>query len=293
MNIKKYNKMNHLISNKMRGILVLVISLNFCYSASSQEIKGEIIGSVSGVFSTLDYSLNGASLRNGKGGQVGVHYGYHLSENYSLQLGLEFQSVSSSSRYEVIRGSYNATDSEGEDFEFRYRGTNFQEQQKAQFVSIPLVVQYETSGVSRFYIAVGGKVALPIDTYYETDIKTLNTSGFYRQYNVELFDPEFAGFGTYRNINVNDQDLELKTAFSATLELGIKQMLSSNNSIYIGLFFDYGINDLYDGEEFEDLVNYSNDIPSEFTYNTILGTSNASEVKLNAYGVKLKYSLGI
>ena len=70
-------------------------------------------------------------------------------------------------------------------------------------------------------------------------------------------------------------------------------MLSSNNSIYIGLFFDYGINDLYDGEEFEDLVNYSNDIPSEFTYNTVLGTSNASEVKLNAYGVKLKYSLGI
>ena len=72
-----------------------------------------------------------------------------------------------------------------------------------------------------------------------------------------------------------------------------QQLFSSNNSIYIGLFFDYGINDLYDGEEFEDLVNYSNDIPSEFTYNTILGTSNASEVKLNAYGVKLKYSLGI
>ncbi|MBZ9629514.1 hypothetical protein LB465_01885 [Salegentibacter sp. LM13S] len=169
----------------------------------------------------------------------------------------------------TIQGSYMTQDAEADEFEFRYSADNFSENQEVYFLNIPLQIQYESSGMTRFYAAAGVKAGLVLTSEYQSSIASLETSGYYPQYGVELTDSEFAGFGEFDQVSNSKSDLDLRTNFVAYLESGVKLMLENRQSLYMGLFLDYGLNDIKPDGSQGRLIDYNNQNPTAFAFGMI------------------------
>ncbi|MBZ9729945.1 YesU family protein [Salegentibacter sp. JZCK2] len=158
----------------------------------------------------------------------------------------------------MTQGAYITQDPEGEEFVFRCQADDFSENQEVYFLNIPLQIEYESPGMIRFYAAAGVKAGSVVDSKYKSRTTSLENSGYYPQYDVELTDPEFAGFGEISVVNSVKSDLNLKTNFVAHLESGAKLMLENSLSLYIGAFLDYGLNDIKSDVSQDRLIDYNN-----------------------------------
>jgi hypothetical protein len=274
------------IFHKLALVIIAIVSI----SGYSQEKKHEFSIAAGGMFSHIDYEIKDGNLDHGNGLSLGLRYSYYLNENWSLGLGAEYQSFNSTAKLDLASGNYMATDSEGETFEFRYNADNLIEKQSLKFINIPLNLQYEGADYPSFYASVGAKIGFSLKSTYETSIENLSTSGYYPQYDVELFDPRFAGFGNFGSISTGKQDIDLNVSYLATFEAGIKQFEDEGNTIYIGLYFDYGLNDILNKDSNKQIVEYPQNLPVNFKYNSILQSSYTDNVKIIAYGAKVRYA---
>lgn len=259
--------------------------------ANAQEEKNEFSIYAGGVFSSIYYDLNQGQVEHDNGVQLGLKYAFYLNENWSIGLGAEYQTYNSVAKFDYLTGSYNTTDIENDPFEFRYSSRSYEESQKLEYVNVPLTVQFETGdGITDFYVSAGVKAGFAIKGNYETKMDALTTSGYYPQYNAELFGPTFMGFGSFYQVDAGKQDLETKIAWSGTLETGVKQYIGERSSCYIGVFVDYCFNSIADNKD-ENVINYpSNEMPVDLQFNSVINSSYSKDVRLMAYGVKLRFA---
>lgn len=288
----KKNRVNYITS-----ITMIIAFLATCLNGYSQDKKAkiekadkkyELSIAVGGPFSFINYRTPQETVL-GNGFSADIRYSYYLNEGLSVNLGVEYQTYSSATKSGFVTGQYAATDADNESFQFRYKAANFREEQKLGYVNIPVGIQFETSGKTKLYLGAGAKIGFAVNGTYETTIENLTTSGYYPQYNVELFNPAFAGFGNTANINTGKQDLSTEISYSATIEAGVKQSIGSNKSIYIGLYLDYGLNNIYEKQS-KNVVQYNPEIPVALSYNTVLNSAY-DDVKLLSYGLKLRFAL--
>lgn len=269
---------------------IITVFLAACINSYSQDKKHEFSISVGGPFSFIKSTSAGETVP-GNGINAGIRYSYYLSDELSLGIGVEYQTYSSDSKYNYIASQYNAVDAENESFQFRYKATNLREEQKLGYINVPIGIQFETPGTTKLYVAAGAKIGFASSGTYESTIANLTTSGYYPQYNVELLSPTFAGFGSANNVKTPKQDLDTKTSYSATFETGVKQQIGSKNSIYIGVYLDYGLNNIYDKSENKNLVQYNPQLPVEFKYNSAFDSGLARDMRLVSYGLKLRIAM--
>jgi hypothetical protein len=274
----------------IKSLTVITAFLATCFTNYAQDKKQEFSISVGGPFSFIESISAGKSV-SGNGFSAGLRYSYYLNKNFSLGIGVEYQLYNSDLKFNSPTGQYNTVDTEGESFQFRYRATNLIEQQKLGYLNIPIGVQFETPGTSKLYIAAGGKIGFATSGSYESTMSNLTTSGYYPQYNVELFDPVFAGFANTNNAKINNQDLDTKVSYSATFEIGLKQQIGSRNSIYIGAYADYGLNNIYDKNKNKNLVQYNPELPVVLEHNSAFDSDLARDMRLVSYGLKLRFAL--
>lgn len=276
--------------------IISMCLLGFFSNAQESPHQFSIYGS--GVFAKANYELSKGTNQTDNGFQVGIGYRYYLNENWSLGSGVEFQHYETQIFAKTLSDNYNTSDLENDAFEFRYKADNYKEHHKSQYAAIPLNVQFETRGETAWYANLGGKVGFNLSSEYETTIGQLSTSGYYPQWNVELFDPQFMGFGEWNEVNSGKKDLELKTMFMLTAESGVKQKISPKSSIYIGLYVNYGLNDLIDERKTQNAVVYNVNQPNEFILNSFANSSDSNgnnyseKFNLMAFGAKINWSWG-
>lgn len=273
---------------------LLLGSVGFSYGQSKHEVSGYVKGQISRLRTEVLQQKPGKEVGLG----AGVQYSYYLSDNWSIGTGLEYQAFQGNLKIETLQDAYQTQDLEGEPFEFRYKATNYREQQMLGFLNVPLTVQYETSGDLRFFVAAGAKVGFGIQSEFEAAANSLVTSGYYEQYNVELHSPEFAGFGDFGAYETRNSELDLNTSYSAVLEAGIKLLLPSERSFYMGIFLDYGLNNILEQGQ-RNVVDYRSETPTSFGGSSLLsgvnntsGSAFAEEVKPLAFGLKFRYAFG-
>ncbi|MDA6070249.1 PorT family protein [Flavobacterium sp. AC] len=280
--MKKY------IRNYITSISIVTLLLGCGLNSYGQDKKQELSIAVGGPFSFL--KSNTGDVVPGNGINAGIRYSYYLSEGLSIGIGAEYQTYKSDAKYQFIGGQYNAVDAENEAFQFRYKATGLRETQKLGYVNIPIGIQFETPGTTKLYLAAGAKIGFATSGTYETTMQNLTTSGYYPQYNVELFNPAFAGFENVNNLKTSKQDLNTDVSYSATFETGLKQNLGDRSAIYIGIYLDYGLNNIYKDKENKNLVQYAPELPVQLQYNSILDSSD-SNIRLVSYGLKLRYAI--
>jgi len=257
-----------------------------------QQPAGEFSAFIGGGLSLLKYSPGAASPK--AGGSAGLGYRYYLSPQWSIGSGAGLQLYNSQINLNQISGSSQAGDAEGSPFEFRYNAANYRESQTAFYVAVPLNVQFETAASkTAWYINMGGKMACPVRARYQAEIPELATTGYYPEWNVELAAPAFMGFGQWQNVGSEKRELKTKTAFLLTAETGIKRQ--GGWLAYIGVYADYGLNNILKAGERSAVIRYLTDIPSQFSYQSVTTSLNgdgnpwAEKLNLFALGVKLRF----
>lgn len=274
----------------IKSLAVITTFLMACFNSYGQDKKHEFSISIGGPFSFVKAQSAGQTVE-GNGISAGLRYSYYLNEGLSVGIGVEYQTYSSDFKFGQLSGQYNTVDAENEAFQFRYKATNYREEQKLGYINVPIGIQFETPGTSKLYVAAGAKIGFASSGNYQSTISNLTTSGYYPQYNVELFGPAFAGFASTDNVETPEQDLNNKISYSATFETGWKQVISTRNSIYIGAYLDYGLNDIYDKNNTDNLVQYNPELPVVLKYNSVSSSGFAINGRLVSYGLKLRVAL--
>ncbi|MBD3583558.1 outer membrane beta-barrel protein [Flavobacterium selenitireducens] len=278
-------------NSKLNGLIVALalagaIEVNAQQSAGSRHELSIVAG---GVTSSLDYDLNAANSKEGIGGSAGLEYTYYFSGNFGVSLGAEYSLFTAKTKLESLSGAYNTVDFEQESFEFRYKMENVREKQTIGFVTIPVMLTY-LNNANGFYIKAGGKIGLPVNSKFSSRFN-LSTSGYYPQYNVELMDPAFMGFGTFDGINASGNDIETEINYIASVELGVKLPIGKDN-VYAGFYFDYGLTDI--SKTTGQPVGYRTSPDGvAFAYNSLLNSGYADEVRTLSYGLKLRYAFSL
>lgn len=271
----------------LTGIWLLCsCSVNAQALRPDSQHKHEVAVTLGGLYSSIEYDIPQTDSRDGRDISLGLEYTYMFSKNFGFSTGAEYQGFGAKSTTDYYTGAYQTTDFEQESFEFRYTAQNFVEEQQVGFVNIPLIFTYQNQEHG-FYIKAGAKIGLPIYSKY-TNSYNLETSGFYEQYNVELFDPQFMGFGSFNGISNEGSNIDLNTNYIATFELGVKQPLKIKN-LYGGVYLDYGLTDIRKGDNHP--VEYTLESNGAgFTSSSILNSNISGEIKTLAFGIKIRYA---
>ncbi len=278
------------MNNKYKIIITGCAAFLFANAAQAQAWQIEGAGQV--VHQPSDSGFKAAS--NAVGFSAGIGYGYYLNQNFSLNIGLSYLKNDLDYATSFVRNAYDQQDSEGDRFEFRYTADNYYETVQMQSLRIPLTVQYETQGVVRWYMRTGILYGMQLGkSKYQLDWQNLKTSGYYEQWDAELNGPLFAGFGDQGNQR-HEGKVKLQNSFSWIVETGIKQQLSSKDDLYIGFFFEMGLNNIRPNNAAESqAVEYTNNTDQPLVYNSILNQQQFSDKKLTThiFGIKLRYAV--
>ncbi len=281
-----------------------LLTLGLYNAARAQETNGEpvyprheVTIGLGGGLSTLNYKIENGTHTNGFGGQAGLGYMFFFSKHWGLGTGIDINLFTAKSKLDNgVGGSYNATVINGllpnDNFVFNYNLSNYEEKQKAWYLSIPLMLQFQTAGKNKFFIAAGGKIAFPVSSTYKADSYTMQTNGVFPDGRTYDDLPQY-GFGQFDKSS--DGDLDLDLAYFASLEAGVKWQLCKKNSLYTGIYLDYGLNNVYKKSE-KEFVEYTGNmdvVTNSSVQSKINGVESVDKMTPLALGIKIKYAFGL
>jgi outer membrane protein OmpA-like peptidoglycan-associated protein len=267
---KKYNWLGQAKVFWLRPVVLCALLCDMGAVSAQSQHEFSVVGG--GGLSTFHYRLSQGAREAGFGGSLGVGYSYHLSPQWSFVTGAEALLLRAGVRAFDLHDSYPANDGTV-DFEFRYTARDFREQQQSLMAVIPLMLRYHAGRTGRYYAALGGKIGLPLSSRSEVTTGGFETRGYYPDWNVELNEPAFMGFGDFAGASAGET-LHLKTAFLLSAEAGVRWKLGAGH-LYTGLSFDYGLNNIA-GAPQERAVPYRADNPPAFQPHSLLASSGAT-----------------
>jgi hypothetical protein len=281
----------------MKRIIAIIAGVCFCLNVQGQN-KHEIALHGAGGLSMLNYSPTEGYNKLALGGGGGLSYAYFFNDNWGLSLGIEGMFYNGRYRLPYLNSSYPANDGE-DDFEFNYDVYKYSEKQRAFLFNIPLLLHFQTpikKKKSDFYVALGGKVGLPIRASYEGVADKITTYGYYEHANLPLYDPEFMGFYTQENVK-SSGNLSLGMAILVSIEAGVKWYLNDNWALYTGLYADIGLNHIGGKSASAPFVDYIYTNPKPVSYGNVLdatynGGTIAKKVSPLAIGIKVALAFG-
>jgi hypothetical protein len=322
----------------MKKITIICAMILCFFVAKSQEKNAYVFLSGGGGLGGFQYDLynlnsDGSTATKLSGsGTLGFSYFFHKHWGVSIGAGLSYRTsegkldapLQKDVYYNLGTQTDNTSDNpvgNGKDqFELRARLTDWKEIQQAYFADIPLSIVYEyrfgETHRHGLYAALGGKMQIPVqskfkvsDGKYPQDAR-LNVSGFYRNDgNLELGapgDPDLSrhGFGTIINPNETlgwNGKIKLKNSYAVTADLGVLVGLSEQFDLTLGIFADYGLNDIKTKGNQPLMQMNGNYLPAAeqhvgkgISYSGMLNSNSSSDVKLWSVGLKagLRFNVG-
>lgn len=255
-----------------------------------------------GGVSTLHYKPAMSDKKVGSfGGQLGLGYNFYFNSHWAIGSGYEFVFYNGKTKAGNLSNEFQVTTPVGlpSESKFYLQPTfdSYEETQKALYLNIPIMVQYQVGRNHKYYVAGGIKFGIPLSSSYDISAKSLIVKGysdFTGQYYEEM--PSH-GFMSVEDIN-SSGDLNLKIAYIGSLETGVKWRLSTQVSLYTGAYIDYGFNNVRKENANTTMVVYNETSPTDYTYNSMLQSQNDGEALIDkvfplSFGVKVKLSFSI
>lgn len=252
--------------------LLVLLNLVFIFAVSGQE-KHELSIVGGGGVSVLRYSTDIGSFTPSIGGLFGVGYHYFFHPQWAIGTGAElslYRSKLKANQFENVLFGIN--DLENDLIDYHTDVVSYVEKQRALYVTIPLVAQFQTKGHRKFYASAGARLGIPVSEKYKGSKATFVNKGYYPDKENWLESPTFLGYGTFTDKNI-DGSYGLKLVIMASLEAGVKWPINEQLSLYTGAYFDYGFNDVVKDKRDKNFIIYNHLEPSEFSHNSILNSS--------------------
>lgn len=281
-------------------VFVFVFAMFFSTYGYAQKYHHYVGVKAGGGLSTLNYPLSEGNQSKGFGGLGGFTYTYFFTPSIGINTGLEMAYYNAKAKLGNYAESYAASDSENETFIFNMYLNGYRETQNLLALQIPIMLRFDISDFSLF---LGGKLGIPLMAEYRTKIGQLKTTGTY----VDCDDP-FENMPNHGYYNLSDlktkAPLDLGLNYMLSAEIGYSFKISKNTSFYVGVYADYGLNELRKNTTLQgNIFAYNPDNPKDLIQNSILfaerKTASATELqdfssKLNSLsaGIVLRYSFG-
>ncbi|MBV4357602.1 OmpA family protein [Pinibacter aurantiacus] len=258
-------------------------------TAISQELSIEVNGGVQG----LHYDLPGGKAKPQAGGALGVGYMFPVQKHWNVLTGINgaYYATKATLNGELPYSSFQVDDA-GSAFQYNIKTTNYQEKQTFWAVTVPLMLQYHTTGEkTQWYINGGAKFILPFSGKAKASASQIAVSGYYPDMNVELKELPAHGFGTIQNWS-GTHNLDLKPGAMASLATGVSFPISSCMRLYTGVYADYGLTNVYKKDASGSMLPYSATGVNNIAPGTVLNMEGTGSAKPIAFGVQVKLGFG-
>ena len=226
---------------------------------------------------------------------LGAGYHFFFNPKWGIGTGVNFAAYNGGvtiTNYTTNQATTNLMET-GNPFDFRVSIPNYRETHQAMMATIPLMLQHQSVGKTIFYGAIGVKAGLPLSA--KNGSKGRITSTGYYDYLAVLYEdmPEY-GFVTDQRFPKDKTDIDMKPAFMASVEVGVKRLLVNKMNLYLGLYFDYGLNDVFNrpaaAPENANIVVFQPDNQATFAYNTALNSYSSQMIPF-AIGITARLTI--
>jgi len=264
----------------MKKQIIIGVSLLVFGSLKAQYIpKHYLHFDIGGGLHSLEYNLQNGTQKGQFGYTVDAAYSYFFKQNWGVKVGVGIQSYAAQSTLNYL-SSIPTVDTNGDLGDFKTNYNNWQEMQQALFLDIPLEVQYRHFFSEKISLlaSLGAKVSIPIVASYKTNGEAIATTGYYSQWNVELYNLPQHGFSA--NTNNYSGGLSLKTAYVGIADVGCLYSLSKQMSLYMGAYLNYSLNNILTPDT-------KQIYQPDGVYNGIFASNQLTKVNPLAVGVKV------
>ena len=196
-----------------------------------------------------------SNLFNGYTLDLGVGYTFFFNKNLGFHFGLSPGFYNAKNYEDINVLTFSLIDQNGYPFDL-YTTSEYNEIHKTMFLSIPLMLQFQTkSKLSRswkqsyaqregLYVMAGIRANIPFNYKFESYHTDITNLAYYPDLDNWSGTQKFAGLGVFEGQEL-DTNLEIAQFVILAFEAGFKWHLNKNRILYTGLFFDYGLNSIY------------------------------------------------
>ena len=280
-----------------RVFIILAFAILATNIVSAQQHEFSV--SAGGGMSALNYQIDDGTQKGNMGFQLGLGYRYEVVRNWGILSGVGF-------------GIYNSTFTASKAFTSQNEATDnyvmvagtppvefvlisvldgYEERQGVFLLQLPVMGQYVHDFTSlEAYVNAGLKFGFPISGRYSSNVEKITNKGKYPEYEYSV--QKFRGFGEFNNLPYSGE-LDFKVAVMFSIEAGTKFSLSEDLSLYVGAFFDIGLNNIHKTVA-PRFIEYFDDRPSEFKVNSVIHSQyeNFTEkIVPLAVGIKLALAM--
>jgi hypothetical protein len=264
------------------AILLLVASLGFSqrrlvfqqgetpYKKIHTEFQ--LVSSEGGAW--FQYELQNANSW-GFGGNIGLNVNILFNEYVGLLFGADvgcFNTRINAKNVEIHNENWYDYQIDGADpyviANSRYDLTtvfnSYKERQSTLMVGLPVALhlQTKTYDIARFYAQIGLKLGIPFYSHYYVKNGILDNYAYYPNLDNTVYysgalENHFTGFGRQTDINIKE-NTAFNISLMTTMEFGTKFVLNNSWAFYLGLFVDYGINDIRKVDKYDFVMSRDN-----------------------------------
>jgi len=268
------------------------ISVCFVFAvitAGAQELNVWLDGGWQG----LSYKVQNGSSSLQPGGSLGLGYTFPLARHWNILTGVAGGFYGTKATLADGKYSFPQVDATGSAFEYNVGTTGYKETQRFFAFSVPLLLQYHSSGSgTQWYLSGGGKLLLPFNADVKASAGQLNLTGYYPDFNEVLSNLPQHGFGTVDNWS-GSTTYKLKTAAALSAEAGLSFALSGHTRLYTGVYADYGLTNMRGKTgNSASLVSYNADGLTGVQAGGVLNVPRTGNARLLSYGIRVKLGFG-
>ncbi|HEY1202015.1 MAG TPA: OmpA family protein [Niastella sp.] len=267
------------------GFCLLMCSFN----GQSQEFGIEVNGGMQGV--RFD-NPGGSQSKPQAGGSVGVQYIFPLSAHFGLLAGIGcgYYNTKATLHDGATYSSWQV-DNTGSAFQYNINTTGYSETQRFLAAAIPVMLHYHTIGNNtQWYLNAGTKFILPFHAKIKTTAQQLNLSGYYPDFNVEVFNVPQHGFAAISNWQ-SSRNIELKPTATLSGSTGISFKMGERMRLYTGVYIDLGLTDMKKADSYNSLIGYNATGTTNPPAGGVFRVGNTGDAKLFACGLQVKLGL--
>lgn len=267
--------------NKYIVIGLCMLALN---GLKAQDPGHYLHVSAGGGIHNLSYKLTNGTTENQFGYNGNLAYSFFFSSKWGVQTGVGVQTFNGLGTMNNYLYASPKTDGVGNAYDYRISYNYWKEKQKTMMVDIPLALQfrqYFNHNVG-FLASVGGKIAFPLKTTFEsTGEGELKTTGYYPQYELELADMPSHNFSASSAVHKGDNKFNM--AYFGIADLGFLFKMTEKTDFYLGGYINYGLNNILKSSSSAEVYQVDG------VYNGMLASNQTSKVTPISYGIKMGF----
>jgi outer membrane protein OmpA-like peptidoglycan-associated protein len=308
----------------MKKVILIIAAALFTIPSFAQALSNRHEFSIWGGrgTSSLQYKSAPGNYEAGAGGIIGIGYHYFFNYHWSIGTGMEYSLLKESLSIPTVSDNYITPDRYSERlYWIAIDGQDYKQTQDTRYFNIPLTIkaQLPIAHGHSLYFSAGPKIGIPLKSSYSSKGAFTTTGVEVNEQRLEplttdwFHDMKAYGFFTDSVLSLSDYALSLKTNLILAFEAGIKWRLSSKYSLYTGIFFDYGLNDVRADDADRQFLEYNRNQPAKYNSNSLLLSQYtplsripgeytpfpaesprpfAEKVSTMAVGIKLQLSIG-